>query len=185
MRILSGALLALSLGLIPAGASAQDNAAILKYAINAAGATYSAYGPTQTSKVVADKTVQGGQAYRVEITAEGPEVYTDGATSPIQKAIAKGDRLFLAFWARAPKLADGKTTPIPFAGLQLAQAPYTQFVLGSVDVGEAWKLYEIRGTADADYPAGQVNVALHLSAEKGTIDLGPVFVLDFGQGKPK
>ncbi len=177
--------LAALFGLLAGGALAQDGAAILKYAINTPGLSYTAYGPTQAAKVVNDKSVQGGQAYRVDVRQKGPEAYTDGATSSVTKPIAKGDRIVVAFWARAPKLHEGQTTPIPFAGLQLAQAPYTPFVLGSADVGNAWKLYEVRGTADTDHAAGQVNMALHLSAAATTIDLGPVFVLDLGQPKPK
>ncbi len=185
MRKVLAAIGATSFALTAAAAPAQDGAAILKYAINTPGISYAAYGPTQTAKVVADKSVQGGQAYRVEVREKGPQAYTDGATSPIEKPISKGDRLVVAFWARAPKLRDGQTTPIPFAGLQLAQAPYTQVVLGSADIGNAWKMYEVRGAADADHAAGQVNVALHLSAAATTIELGPVFVLDFGPPKAK
>lgn len=164
-------------------APAQDATAILKYAINTPGVTYTAYGPTQTARVVKDDKVQGGQAYRVEINAKGPSPYTSGATAPLVKSIAKGDRLVIAFWARAPKVAEGKTTPIPFAGLQQSGAPYTQFVFGSADLGREWKMFEVRGVADKDYAAGQANVALHLAAEKTTIDLGPLFVLDLGPKK--
>jgi hypothetical protein len=174
---------ALALALPTAAAIAQDPAAILKYAVNQPGVNYVAYGPTQTAKVIKDAKVQGGQAYRVEIGAKGPNAYTSGATSPIGKPISKEDRVVIAFWARAPKVAAGKTTPIPFAGLQLASAPYTQFVFGSADVGNEWKMFEVRGVADKDYAAGQPNVALHLAAEKTTIDLGPIFVLDLGQKK--
>ena len=164
-------------------ASAQDAAAIMKYAINTPGAGFTPYGPTQTMKIVKDGKVQGGVAQRIEITAKGPEAYTSGATTPVDKPIARGDRLMVAFWARAPKVAAGKTTPIPFAGLQLSSAPYTQFVSGSAAVGRDWQMFQVRGIADKDYAAGQVNVSLHLSAEKTVIDLGPVFVLDFGPPK--
>jgi hypothetical protein len=164
-------------------ASAQDAAAILKYAINTQGVGYTPYGPTQTMKNVRDGKVQGGVAQRIEISAKGPNPYTSGATTPIDKPIAKGDRLMIAFWARAPKVAADKTTPIPFAGLQLSGEPYTQFVFGSADVGRDWKLFQIRGVADKDYAAGQANVSLHLSAEIAVFDLGPVFVLDFGPQK--
>lgn len=164
-------------------ASAQDAAAIMKYAINTPGAGFTSYGPTQTMKIVKDGKVQGGVAQRIEITTKGPDAYTSGATTPVDKPIARGDRLMIAFWARAPKVAADKTTPIPFAGLQLSGAPYTQFVLGSAAVEREWKLFQIRGVADKDYAAGQVNVSLHLSAEKTVIDLGPVFVLDFGPPK--
>jgi len=169
--------------LLAAPAPAQDTTAIMKYAINTPGAGYTPYGPTQTMTVVKDGKVQGGVAQRIDIAAAGPNPYTSGATSPIDKPIAKGDRLMVAFWARAPKLARDKTTPIPFAGLQLASDPYTQFVFGSADVGRDWKLFQVRGVADRDYAAGQANVSLHLSVAKTVFDLGPVFVLDFGPAK--
>lgn len=164
-------------------ADAQDAAAILRFAVNTPGANYSAYGPTQSAKLVKDSKVQGGVAFRIEISAKGPDPFTSGATSPVSKPISKGDRVTVAFWARAPKLPEGRTTPIPFVGLQLANAPYTQFVTGSAEISREWKIYEVRGVADKNYAAGQVNVGLHLSAEKAIIDLGPIFVLDFGPKK--
>jgi hypothetical protein len=39
----------------------------------------------------------------------------------------------------------------------------------------------VKGKADKDYPAGALNVSLHLATAKQTVDLGPVFVLDMGQ----
>ena len=39
----------------------------------------------------------------------------------------------------------------------------------------------MKGVADQDYGPRQLNAALHLDVAKQVLDLGPVFVLDYGQ----
>ncbi|HKE95999.1 MAG TPA: hypothetical protein VKB34_16950 [Povalibacter sp.] len=159
-------------------ASAQDTD-ILQKAINKPGLSYNIYGPAD-HKIIKDKTVQGGQAVRVKIPKAGPDNWTVGAQSAIEKPIADADVLMIAFWARAPELKDGETTPLPFVGVGLAQAPYTQIISGTVDVTNQWKLHMVRGRASGNFAAGTTNAGLHLAANKAVIDLGPIFVLDLG-----
>ncbi|MEN2786880.1 hypothetical protein ACFOKI_08875 [Sphingomonas qilianensis] len=49
-----------------------------------------------------------------------------------------------------------------------------------VTVTNAWKLYYASGKTGRAFAAGSANVAAHLAAAKHVIELGPVFVLDFG-----
>ena len=93
-----------------------------------------------------------------------------------------GDKLLLAFWARLEKGEDGAATAIlPFTGVQVSSPPYPSVFNEAVQVGRAWKLHQVKGTADKDYAAGSLGVSIHLANAKQTIDLGPVFVVNMGQ----
>ncbi|QDX25357.1 hypothetical protein FPZ54_04495 [Sphingomonas suaedae] len=144
--------------------------------LNEPSANWTVYGPGQTHKGRKDPAVQGGGAMRVAITAKPANPWDIGASSPIKGAIAKGDRLVLAFWARlADGGADGRTT---IAGaIQQASPPYAAIVSGSVELTGDWTLVHIKGIAASGHAAGTANVALTLGGAAHTIDLGPVFVL--------
>jgi hypothetical protein len=162
-----------------AGASAQGGD-ILQKAINTPGVAYSVYGAGQTSKPV-KASVIGGRALQVVVAAPTTNVWDVGASSPIAKPIAKGDRIVVAFWARAPKLEGDATTSLPFAGVSLAAAPYTPIVTGSAKVGREWTLHQVTGVAAADAGAGGAMVSLHLGAAKAVFEFGAIFVLDMGK----
>src|SRR5437867_224949 len=51
---------------------------------------------------------------------------------------------------------------------------------GPADVGPEWKQYEVRGTADKDYPAGSLGAGFQFATAKQVVDLGPVEVVDLG-----
>ncbi len=171
----------MAVALAGAGAAVGQQANILDRAINTPGIAYSFYGDGQTAKVVRDAAVAGGQAYRVTIARKGATAYEIGASAPIGKAINKGDTVVMAVWLRAPKLAAGETTPVPFLGVVGPAPAYAPIASGSADVTPEWKLFNARGVAAVDVPAGQAGVTLHLAAAKAVLDLGPVFVLDLGK----
>lgn len=162
------------------GAQAQ-NADILQKAINTPGVTYKIYGAGQTNKPVKSDVI-GGHALQITIPAASANIWEVGASSPITKPIVKGDRIVVAFWARAPRLTGDTTTPIPFAGVALSATPYTPLVGGAVSVGKDWTLHQVTGVAAADAAVGAANVSMHLAAAKAVLELGPIFVLDLGKG---
>ncbi len=171
MRTMIALLLLSAATPVMAGQSAKE-----PVVLNQPSANWTVYGPGQTHKGRKDAAVQGGGAIRVTIPAKPANAWDIGASSPIKGAIAKGDRLVLAFWARlAEGGAEGRTT---ISGtIQRASAPYGAIVTGSVELTAEWKLVHIEGIAAGDYPAGAANVALTLGGAAHTIDLGPVFVL--------
>lgn len=134
---------------------------------------WNVYGAGQTHKLRKDDSVQGGGAMRVDVSKAPENVWDIGASAPVSGAIAKGDRLVIAFWAR---LESGGSADIP-AVLQVASPPYAPIVAGSVTVGGEWKLVSITGAAAGDHAAGSANVALQLGGAARKIDLGPVFVM--------
>jgi hypothetical protein len=162
--------------LAAAPAAAQDD--ISKQIINVPSpAAFTIYGLPEKPKVRKDPAVQGGQALRVAVPAKGATPYAVGLSAPVTKAVKKGDKLVLAFWARFDK-AEGASVSIANAAVQLATAPYTAAFGKPVDIGPDWKLYSVEGVADRDYAAGELAVAMHLATGKQVIDLGPIFLLD-------
>jgi len=134
------------------------------------------------SSVRSDAKVQGGKALRIVVAAKGANNWDAFASSPIKKPVKAGDNLVLAFWARLEKGDGGATTStLPFSGVQVSSPPWTSVFNESVQIGPEWKLHQVKGKADKDYPAGTLGVSIHLANAKQTIDLGPVFVLDMGQ----
>ena len=157
---------------------AQQGTDILSYAVNDVSAGWVPYGSNHKARAIDDAGVQGGRAIRIELKAPGAHPWDDGANVPITRAVAKGDPLVFAFWARAPKAAAGERVTPPFAGITQSHAPYDQVLKGAPTIGRDWAMVELRGVADRDYPAGELQASLQLSVANLTVDLGPAFVLD-------
>jgi len=153
---------------------------ILDKAVNQPGTNWQLYGAGQKSRLGKTQGVPGNQAMRVDVAAKGANPWDAGALSPVQKPIGPGDAVLVAVYLRAPKLADGQTTPVPFLGLTEAAAPYATVAGASAAVGRDWKLFYASGKAARAYPPGSVRVAVHLAGAAHQLELGPVFVLDFG-----
>lgn len=160
-------------------ALALDETEILEKAINRPGVSYSIYG-TAEHKIIRDKDVQGGHALRVKIPKAGPDPWSVGSSVEIEKPIADADVIYIAFWARAPELKDGETTPIPAVELRLSNEPYTAIVHGAVNLTNQWTLHSVRGRVSGSFDKGQVSVGMHLAAKQAVLEFGPIFVLDLG-----
>lgn len=142
-------------------------------------------GPNVTgarARLVDDERVQGGKALRIQVSGKGKNPWDASVTTPVTKAIKAGDRLLLAFWARLEKGEKGATSSdLPYNAVQMAQSPWTSLFGGPVSLTSEWKLLEVQGTANKDYPAGSLNTTMQLATAKQTIDLGPVILLNLGQ----
>lgn len=169
----------------PAAPAAPARPSLLDRAVNVVHVTgWAPYGPHQTSGIVA-ATVQGGQALRVDVTAAGANLWDAGAGSLTTKPIAQGDVLLLAVWARAERLPEGAATAKLVLGLQQSTAPYAPMATAEIQAGTDWKLYFLQADAPQAYAAGAANATVQLAAASQTIELGPVFILDYGQGFDK
>lgn len=164
----------------PAAPATPAKPSLADRLINVPGAAWSVYGPNQTTQQLEKEGPQGYPATRVTVAAKGANAWDVGASSPIAKPIAAGDVVFVVAYLRAPSLKDGETTPVPMVGAQRATAPYEAIATGNANVTNQWKQYYGVGKAPAAYPAGGANVAVHLSADKHVVDLGPVRVFDLG-----
>lgn len=180
--IVAGVLLACSTAgaaqTAPAAPAATDD--VLQKAINLPGTNWSIYGAGQKSKLGKTVGVPGEQAMRVQVTAKGANAWDVGALSPIQKPIAADDAILVAAYLRAPELKEGETTTIAFLGATEAAEPYGNIAATSMPITNQWKLYYASGKAPRAFTANQARVTVHLANAKQVIELGPVFVLDFG-----
>ena len=138
------------------------------------------YGQPIPPSVRSDKGVQFGKALRVRLGGS-TDFWRIGVVSPLLKPVKKGDAIVIAFWARAVETANG--APGRIGRVQLEATPVIRTIFEKpFDLGPEWKLYKVGGVADRDYQAGALNAALHLDAATQVLDLGPLFVLNYGQG---
>ncbi len=141
------------------------------------------YGQPIPPVVRADKGVQFGRALRFRLPGGSGDPGRIGLVSPLLKPVRKGDRVVVAFWARAEETADG--APGRIGRVQLETTPAVRAIYQQpFEVTKEWKMYQLSGIADADYAPRQLNAAIHLNAARQVIDIGPVFVLDYGQPQP-
>lgn len=159
---------------------AAQGVAALQAAADTGTLDYNIYGPSQTSRQVQAEVV-GGRALQVTVSAAAANPWDIGATAPVDKPIAKGDRVTVSFWARAPQVEGAATISIPFVGVMLVAAPYTPLVSGPVVIGREWKLHKVSGVASVDAASGAAMVGMHLGTIKGVVEFGPITVSDPGK----
>lgn len=166
-------------------ATEQQQLSLLERAVNDVRvSSWSAYGPGQTARILPAQ-VQGNNAFRVDVATAVANPWDVGANALTNKPIAAGDVLLLGVWARAERLPQEAPVARINIGLQLNEAPYTPMATRSIEVGPEWKLYFLQADASRTYNAGQAGASVHLATASQTIDLGPVFILDFGPGFDK
>jgi hypothetical protein len=136
------------------------------------------YGQPIPPVVRSDKGVQFGKALRVRLKGD-KDFGRIGVITPLVKPVNQGDRIVIAFWARAVETEDG--APGKIGRVQLEATPVIRTIFErAFEVGPEWKMYQLRGVADRDYGPGALNAAMHLDVAKQVLDLGPLFVLDYG-----
>lgn len=153
--------------------------------VNDPAAGWATLGAGAKVELFKDPTVQGGTAERLTIAGKGANPWDAGAQIEIAKPLTQGDVLLLAFWAKAETPPAGATTIDFNAQMQNKAAPYTSLGSAFLHVGATWKMYFVVGTADKDYKAHEAIAQLHLATAEQVIDLGPLFILNYGQGYDK
>ena len=71
---------------------------------------------------------------------------------------------------------------ISFSTLAIAMPPYTPVLEMTTPITDVWKSYCGHRVATSSLPANGSNVSIHLATAKQVIELGPVFVFNFGKG---
>lgn len=177
MRLI--ALAAGCLGILAATAAAQDSSVAERLVNDPRVEALRPYGQPIAPVVRSDKSVQFGKALRVRLKGD-PEYWRVGVTTPLLKPVKQGDLIVIAFWARASATENGAPGRIGRVQLEATPIIRTIFEQG-FDIGPEWKMYQVKGAADRDYAPGELNAAMHLDAAKQVLDLGPLFVLNYGQ----
>jgi hypothetical protein len=136
------------------------------------------------AQLVDDPKVTGGKAMRLQIPRKGQNAWDISVNSALKKPVKAGDTLLLVFQARLVEGENGATTTtLPWNTISLTSPPWSGVVGGPTDIGPDWKMVEIKGKADKNYAAGALAAGIQLATAKQTVDLGPIIVLDLGQGQ--
>lgn len=178
--MLRSLLAALSLLAVAPMATAQDGQSASDRIVNDPRVpALTAYGLNLPPQIRSDKDVQFGKAMRIQLSGHA-DFWRIGVITPTLKPVKKGDRMVIAFWARAEKTENGAPGVIRRAQLEATTPAIRTIFEKAFDIGPEWKMYQLSGVADRDYPPGQLNAALHLDGAKQVLDIGPLFVLDYG-----
>jgi len=125
------------------------------------------------------KGIPGEHAFRVKAN-KGTNPWDVQASSPVQGAIDAGDAIMLVYYARAAEPAEGGSSLT--ARVQLNSAPYTSTLEFSAPITGEWKSYCAHRVATTTLPEKKGSVSIHLATARQVIELGPVFVFNFGKG---
>ncbi|WP_374275166.1 hypothetical protein [Brevundimonas sp.] len=136
--------------------------------------SWTVYGPGLSHQVI-EAEVQGGQALQVEVTRAGANPWDVAAQAFTADPIAAGDVMLLGVWLRSD--TSGATVNIRLQG---SDAPYPEIAAGTVSPGSEWKLWFAQGRADQAFVGGRANASVQLAGAAQTVELGPVFIFDFG-----
>jgi len=118
-------------------------------------------------------------AFRVK-ARKGSNPWDVQASSPVAGAIKQGDVIMLNYYARAEQPAEGGSKLT--ARIQLAGPPYSSVLDFTAAIDGEWKSYCAFRVANAAIDEKKSSVSIHLATAEQVIDLGPVFVFNFGQG---
>ncbi len=176
-HILAFASVALVITAFTTAAGAADDDIAKHMIVSATGDSWNVWGAQ--GQAYDDPAVQAGKATRATIK-KGAHIWDSAGTVPINTPIKKGDVILAAYWARVETPAPGSSTATIGGSIGLSQSPYTSFANENATLTSKWTMYYASGVADADHKPGTLNVGVQLASDDQVIDLGPVFVLDFG-----
>ena len=128
---------------------------------------------------VDETVVPGGFAFRVK-AIQGANPWDVQASSPVAGAINEGDVIMLTYYARAEEPAEGGSKLT--ARIQLAGPPYSSVLDTTAPISGEWKSYCAFRVSPASIGEKKSSVSIHLATARQIIDLGPVFVFNFGKG---
>lgn len=98
----------------------------------------------------------------------------------IFKFVKVGDCVVVVFWVCVQKIEGdvfGKLCCVQLEVMLVVWLIFDQVF----DVMFIWMLYKLSGKVDCDYVFGQFNVVFYFGCVKQMIDLGLVFIFDYGQ----
>lgn len=130
--------------------------------------------------IVSDESMPGGQSLKARIRRPGKNPWDSGVSGPIAGSIKAGDAIILVAYVKAEK----GTGEIAAAGLQLNKEPFTSEFSKPVSVDENIKRVFISGIASQDFGPGEAGYSFQLASKKQTLFIGPLFILNLGQGVP-
>ncbi|KQS56459.1 hypothetical protein ASG17_10750 [Brevundimonas sp. Leaf363] len=181
-KFLAAALMAFATLAVSAAPSSARQDDIMSHIMGQPSLAWNVIGLRRPARARPAAEVPGGQAVRIE-AKQSANQWDISAGMPVTGDIHAGDVLMLAVWARVETPPEGQTTArLPAVMIQQNAAPYSPVISGGVNLTSEWKLHFVTGTSPVDRPNGNAGVTIHLANANQTIDLGPAFVFNLGQG---
>ena len=134
------------------------------------------------AKYLAVDGIPGGHAFRIK-AHKGVNPWDVQASSPVSGAINQGDTIMLMYFARAAEPAPGGSSLT--ARLQMNSPPWTSVLETTSAISGEWKSYCAHRVASGTLGEKKGSVSIHLATAEQVIELGPVFVFNFGKGYPE
>jgi len=175
LALVSGALAMTAM--VAVTAQAADDDITKSMIVSASGDSWNVWGGQ--ASVFKDDAVQAGKATRVSVN-KGANPWDAQASVTINKPLTKGDVILGAYWARVATPPAGKTTATVNASIGLNAAPYTGIGGEPATLTSKWTMYYASGVATTDFKKGTINFGIQLASDQQVIELGPIFILDFG-----
>jgi len=174
--------LSASVSLIAHAQSSSDaakQAEIAKKIINKTSVdAYSIWGSLQTNSQVKDAKVQGGFARRI-VAAGGGKPWEASAHMTFLAPVAKGDQLVAVIWMRCEPNADNSAVNVAVR-MEGLSAPYAGTSSTELQLTPEWQMYQVKGVSPESFAKEAANLSIQFGTTKGTLLLGPAFVLNMG-----
>lgn len=132
------------------------------------------------TKVVDAEALTSGKAISTRIKKRQQRAWDSSLGIEIAEPVAKGEEIQVFFWARTKKAAAGKDTASVSIFVGRNEEPYDYILSEDILPGTEWKLMNVTGVADADYPADSLKVEYQLGRAAQTVEFGPVYVSTLG-----
>lgn len=142
------------------------------------------YGKVLTATPVSVADAPGGTALRTVVAEKADKPWDAGLSMPVSGAINKGDAVVMAVFVRLVEAdtADGNGL-ISQINVSMAKEPWTTICTREAKIAPGgWNIYTVSGIATVDLPAGGASALLQVGGAKQTLEIGPIFVLNLGQG---
>lgn len=140
-----------------------------------------AYGPDVVSTINDTSDIIGGKALEVEVK-KSRFAYDAGVTLALSKDIKQGDVLYFTFFAKALAPPAGQEVlTIQGVGAQQSSPPYHSLFTNNVELSTRWQSFSYAGTANKDYPVGNLQATFQIATGDQEIAFGPVFVFNVGK----
>jgi hypothetical protein len=139
---------------------------------------WNVYGAGMKRKTIKNATIPGGGA-ALQITSpnQGRQPYEITAEVPVNEAIADGEKLTVAFYARTAKADTTDGQGLLAVRIQQKVSPWTGFGDQRMNVGTEWKLYQLKFVSNRMITNGEAIVAFQIAGAKQLIEIGQTYVL--------
>ena len=132
------------------------------------------------AKMVDAEALTSGNAISVRIRKKQQRPWDSSLSVEIPEPVSKGEEIQVFFYARTKKPAAGKDTANVSMFVGRNEEPYDYILSEDILPGTEWKLMNVTGVADADYPADSLKVEYQLGRAAQTVEFGPVYVSSLG-----